>query len=251
MSAALAEASRRHRSAVLVVFDTPALGSYALSRQAGANVTCYRTGDMSDAQLVQVIGELGRMTPGGRNDQGGLSLASAVIAPPFDFKGDALGMSLAQFTARHSRMVGKIALPYTSESTRGHANSALWSEAWHAAANIVHARIDLPAENNSPTVAGVKTELFVYQFVDGLLFRMTGLFVTEAFHVVRAAYAEKHGTPTKVHDDPAEFVWDNGVSAIHLVRGTMRPKRSSMVIYTHNDLVVRAERRTPQRTGDL
>jgi hypothetical protein len=247
----LAEISRRKQSAVLVVFDTPAQGAYALSRQAGANVCCYRTGDMGDAQLALVLGELARMTPGAKNAKGGTMLTPLQPELPLDFKGDRLGMTLPEFKARHARTVGKFVLPYASDFTPGQANTSLWSEAWHAAAGIVHARVDLPSENNSPSVAGVKTELFIYQFVDGLLFRMTGLFDTEAFSLVRKGFTDKHGAPSKELQDPVELVWENGVLAIHLVRGTMRPKRSSMIVYTHKELQATADQRAPRRGADL
>ena len=206
---------------------------------------------MGDDQMMQVLGELAQMTLGARNDKGGIALVPQRAPEPFDFKGEQLGTTLADFKTRHARRVGKVELPYTSESSRGQANAALWSEAWHAAAGIVHARIELPSENASPTVAGVKTQLFIYQFVDGLLFRMTGLFDAEAFHVVRQGFVDKHGAPQQECADPVELVWNNGASSIHLVRGSIRPKRASMVVFSHDELAATAELRTPRRGEDL
>jgi hypothetical protein len=247
----LAELRRRKKSAVLVVFDTPMDGSYALSRQRGANVRCYPTADMSDAQLMQVLDEVGRMSQGQRNAKGGVGLDPDSSVLPFELKGDRLGMTLADFKAKHARTIGGVKMPYTSESSAGHPNPTLWSEAWHAAAGIVHARVELPSENDSPTVAGVKTELFLYQFVDERLYRMMALFDTEAFHVVRAAIADKQGPPTSEVKDPMELAWDNGVSEIRLVRGMMRPKKASLLQYTHHELHSIADSRVPRRGDDL
>ena len=59
------------------MFETPAFGSYAISRQHFANACCYRTGDMTDEQLAQVLGELPKMTPGPRNEARGHSACAA------------------------------------------------------------------------------------------------------------------------------------------------------------------------------
>ena len=160
-------------------------------------------------------------------------------------------MKLADFKAKHARTIDKFALPFSSETTPGLELDALERSVARLGGHRARARIELPSENNSPTVAGVKTQLFIYQFVDGLLFRMTGLFDTEAFHVVRNGLNEKHGTPTHELADPVELVWENGVSKIHLVRGSIRPKRASMIVYSHDELLASAELRTPRRGADL
>jgi hypothetical protein len=247
----LAELSRKNKSAVLVVFDKPPNGSYALSKQPAAAVHCFRTGDMSQQQLVQVLGELAHLAPGACNAQGALTLAPPQAREAYDFKGDQLGISLKEFKSRHGRTLGAMRLPYTSEATPGQANATLASETWHAAAGIVHARIELPSENNSPTVAGVKTELLIYQFVDEQLYRITGLFDTEAYSVVRSTFSSKYGPPTEEHNTPPEVVWQNNVSSIRLVRGAVRPKKPSMIVYTHDELQRIVELRKPQRTSDL
>ena len=83
----------------------------------------------------------------------------------------------------------------------------------------------MPSEGNSPTIAGVKTELVLYHFVDGRLFRITVLFDTEAIHLIREAIVTKHGLPTSETKEPVEIAWQNAVSTIRLVRGMMRPKK--------------------------
>ncbi|HMO84443.1 MAG TPA: hypothetical protein PKC18_05915 [Lacipirellulaceae bacterium] len=246
----MAELGRRHKSAVLVVFDTPADGQYEISRRSDANVRCYRTSDMNESQLLAVLGELGAMAPGPRNQKGGVALRTGP-AEPFEFKGDRLGMSLGDFKLKHARKVGSMSLPFCSDAMPGQANASLWSEPWHAAAGLVTARVELPSENASPTVAGVKSDLALYHFVDGKLFRITVLFDTEAFHLVREALVAKQGPPTSETKDPLELAWSNDLATIHLVRGSMRPKKSSSLIYVHHDLQRLAESRTPQRTTDL
>jgi hypothetical protein len=247
----MAEIGRRRKSAVLIVFDTPRDGVYEIADGQQANVRCYHTPDMSDAQLMQVIADVGALSQGRRNDKGGLVLNPPQRDLPFELKGDRLGMTLADFKERHARTVGGMKMPYTSESSPGQANPTLWSEPWHAAAGIVHGRVELPSENQSPTVAGVKTELFLYHFVDGKLFRMTALFDTEQFHLVREALAAKHGPPTFEMKDPLELAWENAESTIRLVRGTMRPKKWSSLVLVHRGLQELADSRAPQRGADV
>jgi hypothetical protein len=206
---------------------------------------------MGDADVMQVLGELGQMAQGQRNQKGGIGLRADGAVEPFGLKGDQLGMSLSDFKTKYARVVGGIKMPYTSDSLPVQANMSLWSESWHAAAGIVTGRVELPSEGNSPTVAGVKSDLFLYHFVDGRLFRMTVLFDTEAFHLVREALVQKQGPPASEIKDPLELGWDNGVYAIRLVRGTMRPKKSSSLIFIHHALQKLAESRTPARDEDL
>lgn len=247
----MAEIARRKKSAVLVVFETPADGDYEISRQHSANVRCYRTADMNDGLVMQVLSELGNMSQGQRNQKGGLGLRADAAVTPFELKGDRLGMTLEEFKAKYARSIGGMTMPYCSDALPGQANPSLWTEAWHAAAGLVNGRIELPSENASPTVAGVKTDLFLYHFVDGKLFRMTALFDTEAFHLVRDALVQKQGPPTSELKEPMELAWENGVSTIRLVRGAMRPKKSSTLLFTYNDLQRLADSRTPQRQTDL
>jgi hypothetical protein len=247
----LAEIHRRKKSAVMVVFETPTDGSYQISRKPEANARVYRTPDMSDGQVMQVLEQLGHMSQGMQNQKGGIGLQPEGAPLPFELKGDRLGMTLDEFKTKYARHVGGMQLPYCSDSSPGQPNPTLWCEPWHAAAGLVTGRVDLPSENNPPTIAGVKTDNFIYHFVDGKLFRMTILFDTETFHLVHEAIVKKHGPPQKKFDDRMEMIWDNGVSTIKLVRGAMRPKKSSSLLYIHNQLQKIAEGRTPQRATDL
>ena len=49
----------------------------------------------------------------------------------------------------------------------------------------------IQSEDNSPTIAGLKTDLLLYHFVDGLLYRISAFFATDQFHVVSDAVHEK------------------------------------------------------------
>jgi hypothetical protein len=247
----LAEIYRRKKSAVMVVFETPADSSYQISRQPEANARVYRTPEMSDAQVMEVLEQLGHMSQGMRNQKGGIGLQPEGAPPPFELKGDRLGMTLNEFKTKYARQAGGIQLPYCSDSCPGQANPTLWCEPWHAAAGLVNGRVDLPTENNPPTIANVKTENFFYHFVDGKLFRMSVLFDTEAFHLVHEALIKKHGPPQRKFEDRMEIIWENGVSTIKLIRGMMRPKKASSLLYIHNQLQKIAEGRTPQRATDL
>jgi len=132
----LAEIFRRKKSAVMVVFETPASGSYELSHQADANVRCYRTEDMTDAQLMQVLEHLGHMSQGKRNQKGGIGLQPDVEALAFELKGDRLGMTLDEFKAKYARKIGSITLPYTTVSCPGQptlpcgASRGTWPRGW-------------------------------------------------------------------------------------------------------------------------
>ena len=246
------ELSHRGRSAVLTIFDTPESGEYDLRALAAAKVRVYSTNEMDDAKTLRVLANLGRIAQS--KDQTKTQTNSEQAAPQvFELKGDPLGMTLAEFKRKHARKLGGIgvSLPWCSSDSPGQFIPALQAEPWHAECDIVHARLDLPAENNSPTVAGVKTELLLYQFIDERLFRMTAFFDTDSFHVVREAVTEKHGKPTEESLDPMMFLWDNGVSSIHLIRGAIRPKKPSRLIYMHNQLEKQAEQRVPNVSTDL
>lgn len=243
---------RRNKSAVLVVFETPEAGNYDLTDQAGANVRCYRTADMDDQQLMQVLSQLGQMSQGKSNARGGVGLASNDQLQPYACKGDPVGMSLDAFKQKYARDLGAgLKAPFCSDAFAGQANQALLSEPWHAKAGIVHARVDLPSENHSPTIAGVDTEILLYQFVDGRLFRITALFDTDSFHHIREALCDKQGPPADELRDPLGYVWENQVSRIELIRGTIRPKKPSMLHYIHRELFARFQTRTPTRTQDI
>ena len=107
-------------------------------------------------------------------------------------------MSLDDFKKKYARFTndGRQDLPICSDQGWGGGRTDLHTEAWHRHAGIVHARIDNPAEDNSPTIAGLKTDLLLYHFVDGQLFRISAYFATDQFHIVSDAVLKKYGPPT-------------------------------------------------------
>ena len=125
---------------------------------------------------------------------------------PYELKGDPLGMKLADFKQKYARFTqdARQDLPICSDQPGYIGKADLHGEAWHRRAGIIHARVDIPLEDNSPTVAGVKTDLLLYQFVDGQLFRITALFATDLFHVVSEAVVQKYGPPTREIKQPRE-----------------------------------------------
>jgi len=246
------ELSNRGRSAVLVLFDTPESGEYELHTLANAKVRIYSTPDMDDEKKLRALTSIGRITAG--IDQARVESSSCLVSEPvFELKGDSLGMTLNEFKKKHARKTSGVGLPlpWCSSDTPGQAIEPLLIEAWHSQCGIIHARVDLPAEKKSPTVAGVKTDLLLYQFLDERLFRITTFFDTESFHMVREAIAKKHGPPSNETADPLQFTWQSGVSSIHLVRGHVRPKKASLLHFVHNPLFEQMEQRTPDHSDDL
>ena len=116
---------------------------------------------------------------------------------------------------------------------------------------IINARIDLPAENNSPTVAGVKTDLLLYQFVDGKLFRIAASLPTDQFHVVSEAAIKKYGPVTRETQKPRQLIWENPVATVVLTRGTLHPPEPSVLELLHKQLYELASSRTPTAAADI
>jgi len=246
------ELSGRGRSAVLVLFDTPESKEYELHTLANAKVRIYSTNDMDDAKKLRALTNIGRIAAGvdqARSDSSSCLTPQAV----FELKGDPLGMPLSEFKKKYARKTSGVGLPlpWCSSESPGQPIEWLLVERWHSQCGIIHARVDLPAEKQSPTVAGVSTDLLLYQFLDERLFRITAFFDTESFHVVREAVTNKHGQPTSETVDPVQFTWESGVSSIHLIRGQVRPRRASLLHYVHNPLFMQMEERTPNKGDDL
>jgi len=246
------EFSTRGRSAVLVLFETPDSDEYELHTLANAKIRIYSTTDMDDAKKLRALTNIGRIAAGvdqARTD------SSSILTPQaaFELKGDPLGMSLSDFKKKYARKTSGVGLPlpWCSSDSPGQPIEALLVERWHSQCGIIHARVDLPAEKSSPTVAGVSTDLLLYQFLDERLFRITAFFDTESFHVVRAAITNKHGQPSSETVDPVQFTWESGISSIHLIRGQVRPKQASLLHYVHNPLLKQMEQRTPDHGDDL
>ncbi|MCI0491901.1 MAG: hypothetical protein L0Z07_03075 [Planctomycetes bacterium] len=244
------ELSRRQDSAMLLVFrPAEENGSYDLTEVADSEIKCIVTEDIDAARFAQLIGSIEKRFASRKKK-------AATIAPreqPFELKGDRLGMSLDEFKSKYARDAeGTSAkLPLSSDAAWGPNKASLCCEPWHRDAGIVHARIDLPAEDNSPSVAGVKTDLLLYHFVDGKLFRITAIFPTDQFHVVSEAAVKKYGPVLREIQKPRQLVWENAVSEIVLLRGSVHPPVPSELHVVHKELLVEAESRMPHGVEDI
>lgn len=200
-------------------------------------------------------------------------MVSSLETQPFDFKGDVLGMSLSElkqkylsdFKRKYHREIPddwgpepwcsdeppRIAparkpgeppkpLPLSAEALR----ARFLTEEYYAEVGLVNCRLDwLYIDSDAPrlTVAGVPTNLFLYEFVDERLFRIRVTFENDGFDTVRDAFSSKYGTPT---EQAKCFVWVNEVSTILLKKGRLK-RDSSILIFTHTELSEVAESRLP------
>lgn len=171
----------------------------------------------------------------------------------FDLKGNKLGMSLADFKAKHARRVPGLdqPLPWCSDEAPGTRIPDLFAEPWHVEAGIVHARTEHPSENAAPTIAGVEMQLLLYQFIDGQLFQITGFFPNEGYHLVAEALSSKFGKPLKESVQPRKKHWWSMASSIDLSYGAIDPPQPGMVSFYHDRLRKMAGERTPGRSDDL
>ena len=170
----------------------------------------------------------------------------------YELKGDRLGVSLEEFKGKYNRSgEGGQRLPICSDTAWGANKASLESEPWHQAAKIVHARIDLPSENNSPTVAGVKTELLLYHSIDDKLFRITVKLPTDQFHLVSEAAIKKYGAVTRENQRPRQLIWENAVATIILTRGSVHPREASVLELVHKELDELAANRAPSAAADI
>jgi hypothetical protein len=106
-------------------------------------------------------------------------------------------------------------------------------------------------EDNSPTVAGVKTELLLYQFVDGKLFRMAAFLPTDHFHIVSEAAIKKYGPVTRENQRPRQLYWENPFASIVLTRGNVHPREPSILELTYKQLAEVAGSRAPSAAADI
>jgi hypothetical protein len=263
--AMIRELHERRKSALLLVFEPSEDGSYDLADVPDAKLKCIATEDVTQARFAQLVASFGkrftvkrqaakpaaaRPEPSAIGSLGGMAQGPD---EPYELKGDLLGMTLADFKQRYARFTpdGRQDLPISSDMPGYIGKAELHGEAWHRRAGIIHARVDHPLEDNSPTVAGVKTDLLLYQFVDGQLCRITALFATDLFHVVSEAVVQKYGPPTRESKQPRELVWENNVSQIILSRGTVHPRTHSSLHLVHNALQAMAESRAPRASEDI
>jgi hypothetical protein len=244
------ELFRRQLSAILLVFPTPEHGSYDLAEVNDAELKCIATEDINQTRFAQLVTSFAKRF--GPRKKGQLQSGPTTEAVLYELKGDCLGMSLEDFKQKYHRQVeGGYKLPLCSDTAFGANKASLHSEPWHRDAGIIHARVDLPAEDNSPTVAGVKTELLLYQFVDGKLFRIAAFLPTDQFHMVSEAAIKKYGPVTRETQKPRQLVWENPLAWVALTRGSVHPRESSVLELVHRELQHVASSRTPTGVADI
>jgi len=243
------ELKRRNLSALLLLFRPSADGSYDLVDLPDSNMKCIVTEDVGAKEFAELVPSIPKRFSTRR---GAPVTRSVAQDDAYELKGDQLGMSLAEFKEKYARFTpeGQQDLPLCSDQSYG-ARADLHAEAWHRPAGIVHARIDRPEEEKSPTVAGVKTELLLYQFVDGKLYRISAFFPTDMFHLVSEALTQKYNLPSREIKQPRELIWENPTSLIILARGTVHPRTSSAMHLVHKELLAIAETRAPHGAEDI
>jgi hypothetical protein len=247
--AMLRELYRRQESAFLFFFPRPTDGSYDLTNVPEADLRCIATEDVNQARFAQLMASFSKRFGPRRKDSVSVPVVEEQL---YQLKGDQLGMTLDEFKEKYARSgEGGTKLPLCSDTAWGPNKASLRSEPWHRQANIIHARIDLPSEDNSPTVAGVKTDLLLYQFVDGKLFRMAAEFPTDQFHLVSEAAIKRYGPVTRDTQKPRQLLWENPLSSVILTRGSVHPREASVLELVHRQLAELAISRTPSGAEDI
>jgi ribosomal protein S27E len=259
----------RNKSALLLVFEPGEDDSYDLADVPDNKIKCVATEDINQARFAALVESFGkRFAPrpptagatsgpvsqgsaSGDFGQSGINLASQDTL--FELKGDRLGMTLDDFKKKYARFTfdGRQDLPICSDQGWGGGKAELHTEAWHRQAGVIHARIDHPSEDNSPTIAGLKTDLLLYHFVDAKLFRISAFFATDQFHVVSDAVIKKYGPPNREIKQPREFIWENTVAWVDLLRGSVHPRTPSTLNLVHKQLLALAESRAPKGAADI
>ncbi|MEX2308516.1 MAG: hypothetical protein WD738_13025 [Pirellulales bacterium] len=248
--AMMRELYRRQHSALLLVFPIPADSSYDLSNVPDADLKCIATEDINQSRFMELVASFAKRY--GPRKKGGSGSSPSLEDLLYELKGDRLGMNLADFKQKYARSgEGGHKLPLCSDTAWGANKASLQPEPWHKQASIINARIDLPVEDNSPTVAGVKTELLLYQFIDGKLFRIAGFLPTDQFHLVSEAAVKKYGSTTRESQKPRQLIWENPIASVILTRGTLHPREASTLELVHNHLAELAASRTPTGASDI
>jgi hypothetical protein len=260
--AMMRELSARGQSAVLFLFKPTDEGSYDMTEMPDADLKCIGTEDVTAARVQKLSESIAKRfgprkqaaaAPGSAVGPGSSVISAAGAPYLYELKGDRLGMSLDEFKRKYARgMEGSSErLPVCSDEAWGANKAALHSQPWHTQAGIIHARTDHPAENNSPTIGGAKTDLLLYHFVDKQLFRITAVFPTDVFHLVSDAALAKYGPPHDESQHPRQLIWENPVSSVSLLRGTVHPPKPSTLILLFKPLAQIAESRAPQGMHDI
>ncbi|HEX5470690.1 MAG TPA: hypothetical protein VFW73_02335 [Lacipirellulaceae bacterium] len=245
------ELHRRQQSALLLIFTPSKDGGYDLANMPDADLKCIATEDINQARFAQVVEGFAKRFGPRRRIQAGSS-STTLDEQLYELKGDRLGMTLEEFRGKYNRSGdGGQRLPLCSDTAWGANKASLHSEPWHRAAGIIHARIDLPTEDNSPTIAGVKTDLLLYHFIDGKLFRISAYLPTDQFHVVSEAAIKKYGPVTRETHKPRQLIWENPWASVILTRGSVHPREASVLELIHKQLDALATSRAPTAAADI
>lgn len=257
----LAELARRQITAVLAYSDPgpsepPAATAEGDLLEVQVDLKrllyCMKTNDVEATHVGRMLEHLAQRI---RYEQStaAASVASGDHSELFELKGDWLGMSLADFKKKYRRELPSLgkSMPWCSDESPGKSIPALGAESWHAAAGIVTARVDLPSENASPTIAQVNTDSVIYQFLDGQLFQIEAYFATQGFHLILEALKRKYGTPHDESNSPRMVSWWNVSATIELKFGSIRPERPARLRFFHDDLFQQAVSRVPSSVHDV
>lgn len=247
------ELSRRQQSALLLIFKPTEENNYDLTGVPDADLKCIATEDINQSRFAQIVaGFSKRFGPRKKGVQSTTPSLSTADDGLYELKGDRLGMTIEEFRGKYNRAGdGGQRLPLCSDTAWGANKASLRTEQWHQAAKIIHARVDLPSEDNSPTVAGVKTELLLYHFVDGKLFRITAYLPTDLFHLVSEAAVKKFGPVTRDTQRPRQLIWETPQASVVLTRGSVHPREPSVLELVHKELDQLAASRAPSAAADI
>lgn len=196
------------------------------------------------------------------------TVASSYGDEPFGLRRDQLGMSLSSFKSSHKIPGSEPDRPVCSDRSKGIEIDWLLKDSWFDRAGLVNCSDAWPGDfsrGDAPTVAGVKTTLLIYEFVDEELYQIIGSLPHDEFSTVADALVSKYGKPSERLEgtvkngfgasfNNALLIWRNSVSSIKLIeRGTKIDK--TILIYSHNTLAEIAERRKktfkPNMANDL
>ena len=243
----IGELQRRLRAAVLLLLDEKPAGDDP-QQLVGLELGAENFDQLLLSQIYRQLADTAakRIAPAREKN-------TLVEDDVFDLKGDRLGMSLIEFKQKHARPVfgtDRMA-PWCSDDFPGQRIADLLAEAWHAAAGLVHARLDYPSENSSPTIAGLPTTLVLYQFVDGQLYQILAEFPPEAYPELVIALRTHFAEPVSDLETPRQLQWWTLDSTITLQQGALRPREPTVLSYYHDKLTNLARSRMCDRSVDL
>jgi hypothetical protein len=186
-------------------------------------------------------------------------MQSQTASPPYDLKGDRLGMSLGDFRDKHHRNVGDVDVKGKYHED---AHQAPFCE--DKGNGLTECQIYFPFEKAegkaAETIANAPADL-MFEFVDGKLWGISAVFKQADFETVKKGFTEKFGDPksseSKMYQNAfgATFSgqilgWNNGTSTILLIERN-RNLNTSSVQMEHTALAAIAKARTSKSKPDM